>query len=181
MTLIRKLSDNGQAILCTIHQPSAILFQQFDRLLLLAHGGNTVYFGDLGQDSRLLVDYFERQGAEPCAQDENPADWMLKAIGAAPGSKATRDWPQAWKQSPEFEKMQSELNHLSQISHSPERGSTFSVNATPYASSLQVQLLACIQRVFQQYWRSPSYIYAKMVLSVGTVLISQCKGMSVSL
>jgi ABC-type multidrug transport system ATPase subunit len=35
-TLIRKLANNGQAILCTIHQPSGILFQQFDRLLLLA-------------------------------------------------------------------------------------------------------------------------------------------------
>ena len=31
--LIRKLADNGQAILCTIHQPSAILLAEFDRLL----------------------------------------------------------------------------------------------------------------------------------------------------
>ena len=37
-SLIRKLAENGQAILCTIHQPSAILFQRFDRLLLLAKG-----------------------------------------------------------------------------------------------------------------------------------------------
>jgi ABC-type multidrug transport system ATPase subunit len=40
--LLRKLAANGQAILCTIHQPSAILFQQFDRLLFLASGGRTV-------------------------------------------------------------------------------------------------------------------------------------------
>lgn len=41
-SLLRKLADNGQAILCTIHQPSAILFQSFDRLLFLAKGGRTV-------------------------------------------------------------------------------------------------------------------------------------------
>jgi ABC-type multidrug transport system ATPase subunit len=32
---MRKLADHGQAVLATIHQPSALLFQQFDRLLLL--------------------------------------------------------------------------------------------------------------------------------------------------
>lgn len=35
MQLLRKLSDHGQAILATIHQPSSELFQVFDRLLLL--------------------------------------------------------------------------------------------------------------------------------------------------
>jgi ATP-binding cassette, subfamily G (WHITE), member 2, PDR len=43
--LMKKLTDSGQAVLCTIHQPSAMLFSQFDRLLLLAPGGKTVYFG----------------------------------------------------------------------------------------------------------------------------------------
>lgn len=43
--LMEKLKGNGQAILCTIHQPSAILFQRFDRLLLLAQGGASPYSG----------------------------------------------------------------------------------------------------------------------------------------
>lgn len=45
LNLLDKLSKAGQSILCTIHQPSAMLFQRFDRLLLLAEGGKTVYFG----------------------------------------------------------------------------------------------------------------------------------------
>lgn len=40
--LLRRLADNGQAILCTIHQPSSLLFESFDRLLLLQYGGKTV-------------------------------------------------------------------------------------------------------------------------------------------
>jgi ATP-binding cassette subfamily G (WHITE) protein 2 (PDR) len=47
LDLLEKLSKAGQSILCTIHQPSAMLFQRFDRLLLLAEGGKTVYFGEL--------------------------------------------------------------------------------------------------------------------------------------
>ena len=48
--LMRKLANNGQAILCMIHQPSAILMQEFDRLLFLAAGGRTVYFGEVGEN-----------------------------------------------------------------------------------------------------------------------------------
>lgn len=36
LDLLEKLSKAGQSILCTIHQPSAMLFQRFDRLLFLA-------------------------------------------------------------------------------------------------------------------------------------------------
>ena len=39
VAFLRKLADSGQAVLSTIHQPSAILFQEFDRLLFLAKGG----------------------------------------------------------------------------------------------------------------------------------------------
>ena len=39
---LRKLADRGQAILCTIHQPSSLLFSSFNRLLLLESGGETV-------------------------------------------------------------------------------------------------------------------------------------------
>src|SRR3954463_12517267 len=47
LDLLQKLTKSGQAILCTIHQPSSMLFQRFDRLLLLAEGGRTVYFGEV--------------------------------------------------------------------------------------------------------------------------------------
>ncbi|KAF9777952.1 hypothetical protein BJ322DRAFT_1025521 [Thelephora terrestris] len=82
VSFLRTLADNGQAILCTIHQPSAELFQVFDRLLLLRKGGETLYFGDLGQNATTLVDYFERNGSRSCGPDENPAEFMLDVIGA---------------------------------------------------------------------------------------------------
>jgi ATP-binding cassette subfamily G (WHITE) protein 2 (SNQ2) len=39
VSFLRSLADRGQAILCTIHQPSAELMQQFNRILLLRKGG----------------------------------------------------------------------------------------------------------------------------------------------
>ncbi|KAL8871421.1 MAG: hypothetical protein Q9198_007424, partial [Flavoplaca austrocitrina] len=48
---LRKLADSGQALLVTIHQPSSVLFEHFDELLLLKSGGRIVYHGPLGKDS----------------------------------------------------------------------------------------------------------------------------------
>lgn len=70
---LKKLANAGQAILCTIHQPNAALFENFDRLLLLQRGGQTVYFGDIGKDAVVLLDYLRRHGAH-CPPDANPAE-----------------------------------------------------------------------------------------------------------
>ncbi|GAA6018686.1 hypothetical protein JCM10207_009012 [Rhodosporidiobolus poonsookiae] len=61
---LRKLAAAGEAILVTIHQPNAMLFENFDRLLLLKSGGRCVYFGDIGKDSHVLREYLARNGFE---------------------------------------------------------------------------------------------------------------------
>jgi ATP-binding cassette, subfamily G (WHITE), member 2, PDR len=94
-------------VLCTIHQPSAILFQQFDRLLFLRKGGQTVYFGDLGQDSKLLLDYFERNGARHCGKEENPAEYMLEVAG-----DKNKDWHDIWKNSEEDKAVYAEIDNI---------------------------------------------------------------------
>lgn len=168
--LMRKLADHGQAVLCTIHQPSAMLMQQFDRLLFLARGGRTVYFGDLGPNMETLIHYFEKNGSSPCPGDANPAEWMLEVIGAAPGCHAEQDWPEVWKSSPEREQVRQELakmkEELSQRPTSPS-SEVYGEFAMPFWA----QFLLCVQRNLQQYWRSPNYIYSKVALAVLPVSI----------
>jgi energy-coupling factor transporter ATP-binding protein EcfA2 len=165
VSLLKKLADHGLAILCTIHQPSGVIFQQFDRLLLLAKGGRTVYFGDIGENAIALTGYFERHDAVRCRPEENPAEWMLHVIGAAPGAHTDRDWVETWKQSSEFNGVQKELDNLTQSRHAASEAA----QDTSYAASLSQQFLACTQRVAQQYWRTPTYIYSKLSLCFITV------------
>lgn len=171
--LMEKLTKSGQAILCTIHQPSAILFQRFDRLLLLARGGRTVYFGEIGKNSQTLVDYFVRNGGPECPAGANPAEYMLEVIGAAPGAKTDIDWPAVWRQTAEYQAVQDELVRLSsgcegqQLHAAPP--SEDSSSYKEFAAGFGTQVLEVTKRVFQQYWRSPSYIYSKGVLSFGAV------------
>ncbi|KAH9210253.1 AtrD, ABC-transporter [Leptodontidium sp. 2 PMI_412] len=164
-SLLRKLANSGQAILCTIHQPSAILFQEFDRLVFLAKGGRTVYFGDIGKNSEILTSYFVANGARACGVDENPAEWMLDVIGAAPGSDTKIDWVNAWNRSPERTKIKSQLAIMkAELSLKPlasDDPDALKEYAAPFASQLPVVLT----RVFEQYWRTPSYLYSKLLLA----------------
>lgn len=111
---LKKLAASGQAILCTIHQPSSLLFESFDRLLLLERGGETVYFGDIGPDSHVLREYFARYGAV-CPSNMNPAEYMLDAIGAGLAPRVgDRDWKDVWLDSPEYQQMRQEIERIKQ-------------------------------------------------------------------
>lgn len=59
MSAIRNVASSGRTVMVTIHQPSIEIFESFDTLLLLQRGGRTTYFGPLGQESSMLVDYLQ--------------------------------------------------------------------------------------------------------------------------
>ncbi|EXJ96017.1 hypothetical protein A1O1_01143 [Capronia coronata CBS 617.96] len=170
VSFLRKLADNGQAVLSTIHQPSGTLFEEFDRLLFLAQGGRTVYFGDIGQDSSLLLDYFHRNGARKCGDTENPAEYILELAGA--GSNESKvDWPAIWRESNEAAALNAELDGLQrrlQEKHAQDVDAPG--DHAEFAMPLWDQLVAVSIRVFQQYWRTPTYIGGKYTLGIAAAL-----------
>ncbi|KAM5341482.1 hypothetical protein ACJ41O_014513 [Fusarium nematophilum] len=162
VSFLRRLADAGQAVLCTVHQPSAILFQQFDRLLFLARGGKTVYFGDIGENSRILLDYFEKNGARACGDYENPAEWMLEIVNNATGTNG-QDWHTVWKASEERIAVEAEVERI----HSTMSTATLQDDAashSEFAMPFSTQLREVTVRVFQQYWRMPGYVLSKLML-----------------
>lgn len=154
VTLLRKLAANGQAILATIHQPSAILFQQFDSILLLGKGGRTTYFGPLGQDCHSLTTYFEAGGARSCDHQENPAEYVLSVIG-----DASYDWAGAWPSSEHYRQMKQDLSVLAN-DHSTAQSDPD--DALEFAAPFISQFKLVLKRLFQNYSRKPDYIFAKI-------------------
>lgn len=162
--LMRRLANHGQAILCTIHQPSALLMQEFDRLLFLQRGGRTAYFGELGEGCQKMIDYFEKHGAHPCPQGANPAEWMLEVIGAAPGSHANQDYNEVWRNSEEYKAVQEELEWMER--ELPKKPIDTSEEHSEFSTSLPYQYMLVTKRLMQQYWRTPSYLWSKLILTV---------------
>lgn len=90
----------------------------------------------------------------------------METIGCAPGTHSTIDWPSIWLSSTERAAVRSELFSLEK--HSPssiEHRTLTSSEFTEFAASLPSQIHTAFLRVFRHYWRSPSYIYAKLTLT----------------
>ncbi|KAH9981076.1 ABC-2 type transporter-domain-containing protein [Lactifluus volemus] len=157
---LRKLADSGQAILCTIHQPSSLLFESFDRLLLLGRGGNTIYFGDIGEDSQVMREYFARNGAK-CPSNVNPAEYMLEAIGAGITPRiGDRDWKDIWLDSPEFARTRADIEEIKRKSLAHDR--FVDTNPSAYATPLWYQVKLVVARNALSLWRSPAYIFTRL-------------------
>ena len=105
MAGIRKIASTGRTVVCTIHQPSAEVFEMFDNLLLLKRGGETVFFGDLGIKAAHLISYFSSlPGTPPIEAGMNPAAWMLDVIGAGVEARSQAvDFVQAFALSAEHQ------------------------------------------------------------------------------
>lgn len=168
--LLRDLANAGQSILCTIHQPSATLFEEFDRLLLLKKGGIVTYFGDIGPRSRTILDYFERNGARHCDDKENPAEYILEAIGAGATASTDFDWGEIWAQSPE--KVQTDAKRDELINESAKNATDTSATDSPseknltskYATPYWYQFRHVTHRTSLIFYRDPDYIAAKVFL-----------------
>ncbi|KAI9319047.1 ABC-2 type transporter-domain-containing protein [Dichotomocladium elegans] len=161
---IRKLADAGWPVLCTIHQPSSILFEHFDHLLLLVRGGKMAYYGPIGKDSRIMLDYFESHGGPKCSQDTNPAEYILEVASSTANGI---DWATTWKNSCEAAALDRELEDIHNNANTQPNRKTLA-----YATSFWMQFRLVHRRMALAYWRSPNYNFGRFFTIMSIALIN---------
>ncbi|KAJ2303357.1 ATP-binding cassette transporter snq2, partial [Coemansia sp. RSA 2706] len=161
ISILRRLAvEEELTIILSLHQPSSLLFDQIDRLLLLVRGGHPVYFGDIGDDAHTLINYFERNGAPKCPPTANPAEYILDVVGAS-----DIDWPQAWRDSPE---LHSTLVEIDRINQTCRAECTFDLadSARRFARSHTYQFHLVARRMLLMYWRNTDYLMTNLALQL---------------
>ncbi|KAL8826772.1 MAG: hypothetical protein Q9191_003588 [Dirinaria sp. TL-2023a] len=162
---LNKLTRAGHGIICTIHQPSSLLIQQFDMILALNPNGQTFYFGPVGDNGSAVIKYFADRGVH-CPPQKNVAEFILET--AAKGGKRADgkrlNWNDEWRRSSENAALLSEIQQINE-----QRSKLPAPKAETqheFASPVWLQITMLTRRMFIQHWRSPSYLYGKIFVAV---------------
>lgn len=163
---LKKLAAAGQAIICTIHQPSSVLIQQFDMILALNPGGNTFYFGPVGENGKDVIKYFGDRGVK-CPPNKNVAEFILetaaKPIKRKDGTRI--NWNEEWQKSTNNKELLEEIERI-KSDRSKKVAENKEEIQTEFAASTWLQTTMLVKRTFTQYWRDPSYLYSKIFVAV---------------
>ncbi|RLN62493.1 hypothetical protein BBJ28_00012486, partial [Nothophytophthora sp. Chile5] len=167
MDELANVASTGRTIVCTIHQPSAEVFKVFDSLLLLKRGGETVFFGDTGEQASELINYFEAiEGVATMQDDHNPATWVLEVIGAGIGkdSSDTINFAGLFQTSEQSRRLETDLDREGVARPSPSLSAL--VFSGKRAASNATQAKFVILRFFNLYWRTASYNLTRFFIAI---------------
>ena len=134
-------------------------------ILALNPGGNTFYFGPVGENGSTVIKYFGDRGVH-CPPNKNIAEFILET--AAKGGKR-RDgkklnWNEEWLHSEEAKKVLEDIEIMKKERSKIEPSSIGEQHE--FASPVPLQTAELTKRLFIQYWRDPSYLYGKLFVSV---------------
>ncbi|GMF37136.1 unnamed protein product [Phytophthora fragariaefolia] len=76
MEFVSRLCHENKAIICTIHQPSSLVYDMFTNIAIMT-AGETVYFGP----RELTIDHFSGAGYT-CPMYTNPAEYFLSLVNS---------------------------------------------------------------------------------------------------
>ena len=164
---LSRLAQSGQAVLVTIHQPSASLFNSFDKLLALSSEGRQLYFGPV----RSVISYLAERGAV-APPDANPAEFVLETVGAGinnDSSAKSSAWAETWRDSDEARRIADDIEVIESNFSSDSTGGVAS--DTSFNASTFTQTYLLTQRMLKNQWRQTAYAYSKLWVHIIQALL----------
>lgn len=134
-------------------------------ILALNPGGNTFYFGPVGENGSDVIKYFDDRGVK-CPPEKNVAEFVLET--AAKGKKGQDgkriNWNEEWRNSQQAKDVLTEIKRIKDERSKVQRPEQETQHE--FASPVLSQSVELTKRLFKQYWRDPSYLYGKLFTSL---------------
>lgn len=145
---IRRSTDAlGLITLATIHQPSKAIWDAFDDILLLSKGGKVAYMGEMGDESRKVLDHFSALSTVDPPASCNPADFVLECLTDVSPDTAVSAF--------EASSTREELTRRIQASEEQD-GNTKEFSDQGRPTSFFMEFLLLFKRHIITQWRNPS-------------------------
>lgn len=164
MAAIRRSTTEMNLItLVTIHQPSKLIWDTFDDLLLLAKGGKVAYAGEMGPESRTVLNHFAEVADQAPPEDCNPADFVISAVSQVTPDEAAM----AFQDSGAQDQLRAALEEAQDM----DRGvATAAMNQKKVellkGKSWFMELRILTKRQLIAQWRNPSYAITRLWCSL---------------
>lgn len=166
MEFIVKLCHEGKTVICTIHQPSSLVYDMFTNVMVLS-GGETVYCGPRTQ----ALPHFASVG-HPCPMYSNPAEYFIALVNADfNGHADISTLVEAYAKSPTAQNLASRIDaDRRELQHSK-------VEAAPAPSAWR-QFCVLMHRNSLNNIRNPGiywvrlFMYFMLSFMVGTMYVS---------
>jgi ATP-binding cassette subfamily G (WHITE) protein 2 (PDR) len=96
---------------------------------------------------------------------------MLEIVNAGKNNQG-REWNEVWNDSENAKEVQRQIDQLHEEKKHESLDIAKESGGGAYAMPLFIQIWECTKRAFQQYWRMPSYVFAKFGLcSIASLFI----------
>uniref|UniRef100_A0A0U9HU30 Putative ABCG protein n=1 Tax=Chrysomela populi TaxID=154003 RepID=A0A0U9HU30_CHRPP len=183
MLLLKQMALSGRTIICSIHQPSATIFEMFDHLYVLG-SGKCLYQGSV----KGVLPYLEEVSLK-CPTYHNPADFLLEVASGEHGDhipilvdKSDNGKNHEWKKNQRNSIQMESLDHIGNLI---QDGLITPVHAPPilfpkitscdnsletnqccqgsYATSSCHQLVVLLKRAFLIVTRDRTLAYSRML------------------
>ena len=197
MKAVKSIADSGVSVVCTLHQPSELLFSWCTHLLLLSPGGHVAYFGNLSDAAYEVEEYFSQFNLHRKEQ-QNPADFFLDCCTSKQVNDENQTIIESYEQSEQYKQILNELesgkiipryedtnknnNFLSKLLCCFRRTNKTTVDSNidnfpppsygnNYSRSIFVQWYYLVSRNVRSWWRSPISLLIMFSLAVAFGLL----------
>lgn len=171
ISLLRRIAHSGRTIICTIHTPSAKLFEMFDKVFVLADG-QCAYQGTTNN----IVPFINSIGLS-CPLTYNPADFIIEVAGREYGNEyyekmvAAISNGKCYKWTPDFDYDTISNDSEKQIKLIEEFEEEINPKLLKSKCPWMLQFRLLLHRMLIQMWRDKSYIKLKFFVTIALGII----------